>query len=384
MHILILPSFYPDEFNPILGSFFEEQVRTLAEQDVLVNVVYVEQLSLRKLNFHKVLKNHFQSAKTARDKWTEYRIKGWKMPWRIGTKIWIFLSFRLVEKYLIWNGKPDLIHVHNIFWAGVVAEKIFRKYKIPFLITEHSSEFLRMDHLSHRERVIALNVYSNAVKIITVSKSLRRAIERIKPDLVIDIIPNVVDTNFFTPNKKKLDNENTIKFLAIGNLNRNKGHALLIDAFYEAFRSNKAIVLDICGDGSEKTALIKKIHSLNLEKEIKLLGSLNKLQILEKLRESDCLVLSSYFETFGVVLIEAMSCGVPFITTKCGGPEDIYQPEVGLIVESGNVRLLAQAMLDFIAQRKSFSISKLRSVALNKYSKQKVYEQLMVAYSLKQ
>lgn len=381
MHILILPSFYPDEFNPNLGSFFEEQVRTLAERDVHVNVVYVEQLSLRKLSFSIVRKNHFQSAIITRDKWTEYRIKGWKIPWRIGTKIWIYLSSRLVEKYIIRNGKPDLIHVHNIFWAGVVAKKILKKFKIPFIITEHSCAFLIENQLSHKEWVIALSVYSNALKIITVSKSLRKAIWKIKPELGIDIIPNVVDTDFFTPNKQKQYDEKTIKFLAIGNLNKNKGHALLIDAFYEVSMINKTIMLDICGDGPEKEILVTKIHSLKLEKKVKLVGSLNKSQILEKLRESDCLLLTSYFETFGVVLIEAMSCGIPFISTKCGGPEDIYESGVGIMIEPGSVKLLAQAMMDFIVQRKDFSISKLRSVALKNYSKQKVYEQLMVDYS---
>lgn len=380
MNILVLPSFYPDPSNRNLGSFFKEQVKTLAEFGIKVNVIYAEQKSLRKLSFRNLRKTYFQSAIINENQWKEYRIKGWNIPGRIGKKIWIHLSEKLVKKYIKENGKPDLIIVHNVLFAGVVAFNIKKKFVIPFIITEHSSQFLEKN-LSPTEQAIVRKVYSKASKIIAVSKSLRNAIKEIDPKLKIDNIPNIVDTNFFIPGKQKRFDDETIKFLAIGNLNKNKGHDLLIDAFYEVNKLNQNVILEICGDGPEKEQLNEKIKTLNLENKVKLKGHLQKYQILERLQETDCLVHTSYFETFGIVLIEAMSCGIPFITTKCGGPEDIYEDGVGFMIEPGNVMLLAQAMIKFIDQKNKFVKSEIRSIALEKYSCQIVFEKLMLSYS---
>jgi L-malate glycosyltransferase len=380
MHLLILPSYYPDEFFPNLGSFFKEQVNTLAKFGVQVNVIYVERKSLRVLSFSKFLKCYFQSTVTDEYKWKEYRIKGWNIPGRIGKILWIHWSIKVFERYINENGKPDIIHAHNIFWAGVLANKINKKFKVPFIITEHDSTFL-IKGLSQRQKNIAREIYPSATAIIAVSNSLRTAILKIVPELNIHIIPNIVDTDFFKPNGIEKYNDNNVKFLTIGNLNKNKGHELLIDAFYRVLKINENATLDICGDGEEKKKLYEKIEFLKLRNKVKLLGHLSKSQILEKLQESDCLVHSSYFETFGVVLIEAMSCGIAFISTKSGGPEDIYEEKAGYLVETGDVEALSQAMIKFIQQKNTFSKSELRSIAINKYGRKVIFDKLTNIYS---
>lgn len=380
MKILVLPSFYPDPSNTNLGSFFKEQVKTLTEFGIKLDVIYVEKKSLRKLSFRNLLLSYFQSVIIDESHWKEYRIKGWNFPGTIGKNLWIYLSEKLVEKYIVENGRPDLIHSHNVFWAGVVARNIMEKFNIPFIINEHSSTFLEKN-LSNKKQGIALKVYSKASKVIVVSQSLKTAIKEIGPKLKIDIIPNIVDTDFFIPEKQKQSDDDIIKFVAIGNLNKNKGHELLIEAFFEVSKINQNVILEICGDGPEKKQLYKKIRAINMENKIKLAGHLNKYQILGKLRESDCLVHTSYFETFGVVLIEALSCGIPFITTKCGGPEDIYEDGVGYLIDVGNIVALTEAILKFIDQKSKFSKSQLRSIVLKKYSRKAVFEKFILTYS---
>jgi len=380
MHVLILPSYYPDEFYPNLGSFFREQVNTLAEYGIQVNVIYVEKKSFRNLSLSKFLKCYFQSTITVEPKWKEYRIKGWNIPGRIGRIIWISLSGKIFKKYIAENGKPDIIHAHNLFWAGVLADKLNKKFQIPFVITEHNSTFLTRG-LSPNQQKIARQIYPAASKVIAVSKRLRTAIQKIVPQLEIDIIPNIVDTDFFKPDKWKVNDTEQIKFLAIGNLNKNKGHELLLDAFSKVLKINKHATLVICGEGEEKKKLNKKIHALSLGNNIELTGHLNKWEILKKLQESDCLVHTSYYETFGVVLIEAISCGIPFITTKSGGPEDIYEDKIGYLIETGNIQSLANAMIKFIHEKNMFSKFELRSIALNKYGRKPIYEKLISIYS---
>ena len=69
--------------------------------------------------------------------------------------------------------------------------------------------------------------------------------------------------------------------------------------------------------------LNEQISSLDLHDQVKLFGRVSREKVLELMIQSDCFVLSSIHETFGVVLIEAMSCGLPVISTRSGGPESI-------------------------------------------------------------
>ncbi len=71
---------------------------------------------------------------------------------------------------------------------------------------------------------------------------------------------------------------------------------------------------------------------------------LNQEEIKELLLSCDCFVLSSNFETFGVVVIEAMACGLPVISTKCFGPEDILNQSCGLLVEKNNLGQMVKAL----------------------------------------
>lgn len=379
MTILILPSFYPDTLNSNLGSFFKEQVVSLAERGINTDVVYVEQLSLHKFSWSLIKKNYFQSIVVQEPFGKEYRILGWKIPGILGEEIWKFLTIKLVKKYILLHGKPDLIHAHNLFCAGEVAVTLKNRYKIPVVITEHDSAFI-MNTLSRYKKKLSNKMFPRFDSIIAVSNNLAKSIKQYSNIKNIEIIPNVVDTDFFIPSMNS-PISNKIRFLAIGNLNKNKGHRLLVSAFAEVFKKNSNISLTICGDGPEKSPLLQQIRNLNLENDITLLGHLNKDEILKQLQKCSCLVLSSYYETFGVVLVEAMSCGKPFIATKCGGSEDVFEDGVGFVIEKGDVTVLSIAMLEFINNKDNFSSSLIRSKAIEKYSRGAVVAKISQVYS---
>ena len=67
------------------------------------------------------------------------------------------------------------------------------------------------------------------------------------------------------------------------------------------------------------------IRNEKLDQQVHLLGKKNRNEVKFEMQQADCFVLSSFHETFGVVLIEAMSCGLPVLSTKSGGPESIIK-----------------------------------------------------------
>jgi len=146
---------------------------------------------------------------------------------------------------------------------------------------------------------------------------------------------------------------------------------------------NKNVSLLILGGGPEYGSLKKEIEKLNMKKQIALYGFARREDVLRELQNSNAFVLSSKYETFGVVLIEAMSCGLPIISTKCGGPESIITDEsIGLLVESDNIQELSTAMLKVYNGKydrkyiRDYSIESFSEDAIV-YELNKVYEKIL-------
>ena len=127
------------------------------------------------------------------------------------------------------------------------------------------------------------------------------------------------------------------------------------------------IVLTIIGDGPEKDKLKLLSHKLEVNNRINFIGYQKKIVVADIIRDHDALVLSSQVETFGVVLIEAMSAGLPVIATKCGGPESIVLPETGMLVESNDKNKLFNAMRIMIENYDNYDSKIIRQIAINTY-----------------
>lgn len=111
------------------------------------------------------------------------------------------------------------------------------------------------------------------------------------------------------------------------------------------FKQNSKLRLLIIGEGKEENRLKKLAKELGLENEIKFTGRIPFKQISENFNKADVLVNISEYESFGVSVIEAMSCGKPVIVTDVGGLAEIVENEsVGIKVEVRNIDQAADAM----------------------------------------
>ena len=238
-------------------------------------------------------------------------------------------------------GVPDIIHAHSCLWGGFGAATLSRNENIPFVITEHSSAFGRNLLKSYQQK-LAKKAFSQADEILAVGPGLKK-------DLVsytnqhVRIIPNFIDMNGVRPKKKKTSN-NPFRVLAVANLNRNKGLDLLIHAFHRAL-SEDDTELRIGGMGEEKEMLQQLIEKLGLQSRVILLGTLTREQVRKEMMSADVFVSSSHYETFGVVLVEALSVGTPIIATDSGGPSMIVNDLNGLLVPTGEIEGLSKALI---------------------------------------
>lgn len=155
-------------------------------------------------------------------------------------------------------------------------------------------------------------------------------------------IPNALS---FEAKQSTVRNVEKKQMIAVGRLEYQKGFDLLIEAFSQLDDQLKSTwTLDIYGIGSQKEALQNQITEAELTQQITLKGISETLD--SQYAEYDVFVMSSRFEGFGMVILEAMSCGLPVIAFDCPtGPKDLLgDGEYGLLVNNINADALAVSL----------------------------------------
>jgi glycosyltransferase involved in cell wall biosynthesis len=415
MHVLIIPSeeFIP-EYSPLSGIFQYDQAVALKLSSIInvgvLSVCYPIAIKttlktiLRKCFFKKVfykalegkslitiLNILFEQILHPRKIYTE-NINGINVI-RIRRRCWDDSNFNQQLNYynksiefaeLIYEqkfGVPAIIHAHNAWFAGIASLIISEQRKIPFVITEHSTFYAR--NLIPEEFHSAIKeVFEKSKKNIFVSSNLLDIL--VTKGLVSGnfiIIPNVIDPSFENVDfKYKSKAKDEFIFLNIAELTEKKGQTILLKAFASNFSGNKKVKLIIGGDGDLKRKLLQLVTEFGITDQVLFVGLLKRNEVLELMNSCDVFVLPSFFETFGVVLIEAMVCGKPVIATKSGGPESIVNDTNGVIIETGNVEQLATVMNDFYYGKISFDAAKIREDAINKYGSLTIANKLLGEY----
>jgi glycosyltransferase involved in cell wall biosynthesis len=117
-----------------------------------------------------------------------------------------------------------------------------------------------------------------------------------------------------------------------------------------------------------------------MEKQISLYGKANRDEVKKLLQNSDVFVLSSKYETFGVAVVEAMACGLPVVSTKCGGPESIIIDDRLGYLSDLNVNDLSNKILEINQNRDKFNSKYIREYIENNFSEKYVVSKLQEIY----
>lgn len=369
----MLPSWYSLPYQPLSGIFFKEQAQAIAKLGHRVGTLYAETVSIKFFFKHKFKYGAFASVEKGVVESVALLPHPPRME-RLASWMKIQTGILLFKRYVSEYGTPDIVHVQS-FEAGMLAIKIKEGYGVPFVVTEHSSKFARK-LLTDRLLTIARQVFDASSDNLAVSRSLGDVLQTMTGKRFY-IVPNMVDTDFFIPRKQKVK-RSEYQFISIGSLDSNKNHAVLLDAFAAVFRGNKSVRLVMVGSGPEHNALEKKIRELQLEEQARLYGQASRDEVRDLLNASDCYVHSSRYETFGVALIEAMSCGLPIVSTRCGGPESIVANDnLGLLTEM-DVKAFSRAMAD--AAKTDYDKTYIRAYAVEHFSVSAVSKTLTARY----
>ncbi len=281
------------------------------------------------------------------------------------------------------NEKPDILHGQFTIFGGWVAWKLSKEFDIPFVITERFGPFPPPGILQNEQ--LPDDYYLPMMEagiLVSVSHSHASDINKyIRKD--VRVIHNIINEELFKPLFSSRPSGNKFVFLTItSSYQPNKGISLLLKAIY--LLKKKGIVAEyIIGGGGRDQYLIdllKEAKELNIETEIKWVEQLDREEVAEQMQLADCIVSTSYYESFGLVCAEAVACGKPVIATKSGGPESIISEINGLLVEKGNSEALAIAMEKMMNNAGNYQSQTIRKDFLERFSKKTIMSQYFDIY----
>lgn len=379
-HVLIVPSWYPSCNTDPNGSFFREQALALRKRGFKVGVLYADLRSLKSALSRGFRKSELRVLDDCGI--SEFRSIGmnwFPRPVALRDALYSLHGTRLFKKYVAQHGMPDILHAHSIFYGGAIAYHISKKFNVPYVMTEHSTAFAR-GLISNKQYQLAGRIAEKSSRIFAVSQPFADSLNNIFSSRKWEVMPNVVHDEFFELKENAADRWHDVTFLNIAFMHKKKRQLDMIEAFARVQKIYPNVRLHIGGGGAEETRLRAYVEHEGLAESVTFLGMLSRKQVMQAMDNADIFVLPSEYETFGVVLIEAMAKGLPVIATRSGGPESIVIDEVGLLVDPCSVDQLANAMVFFMENRAKYNSENIRKICRDAYSESAVVAKLCDVY----
>lgn len=382
MHILIIPSeHFITQTQPLGGIFQYHQAKALNNVGHQIGILSVGYITPRYLVSKYIYKKEEKKENiNIKREYKQLYFPHRYIPFKVLKANYIKMADKLYKEYIKEFGIPDIIHAHNFLYAGIIAKFIKDEYGVNYIVTEHSSSFVRNKLSSGKIKSIE-NVAKNALKVTAVSSSFNNILKEYTKTN-IDLLPNIVDDFFFQKEFQNKISKNFI-FLHIASLDKNKNQELLIKSFEKIAKLNHNVYLNIAGSGYMKKYLESLVKKLDIQKQVNFLGRISQEKVRDEMMKSNCFVLSSNFETFGVVLIEALACGLPLIATECGGPKDIVNKQNGILIKTNNQLELKKAMLYMYENSYKYDREKLRNGAKEKFGEKTFIENVIKYYKVR-
>lgn len=243
-----------------------------------------------------------------------------------------------LKRYIQRN--PDALYISFVTLPSYILlmlEKYVKKGKV--IVTVRNDP--KASHKHWYDRLLVKWLYPKADALVFQTPEAEKFYDFIKVKSSV-ILPNPVNEKFM---RTPYAGERKKEIVSVGRLIEQKNQKMLIDAFASIYKQFPDYCLKIYGEGYLRDKLQTQIKELKMESSIKLQGSVVDLQ--DKIYDAALFVLSSDFEGMPNVLLEAMSLGLPVISTKCsgGGPEMIINNGVnGLLTPIGDSKSMAEAI----------------------------------------
>lgn len=389
--VLVIPSWYPTSRSLLTGSFFREQADLLSET-FDVRVIYGVKESLPRMPYlWALLKNIIKKGSLYKPK------KGMLVTppegigfsffgdWPLGERIKLKVMIGCYEKGLRFllsrNWKPDLIHAQSTVYGGIIAHELEKKYKIPFMITEHQKFLLNNCSAFLQKEIFSALEQADIVSTVSTEKMKIMLMHGIKCDPVV--VGNMVDERHFCGELRR-DHHKPLEILIVASNS-------FIKDLYTFFRAMKDLV-DLCHDDFRATVIGLGVwgdlrgeykefaRSLGLENKCVFIDTVPREEMPKYYNACDIFVSTSIAETFQISILEALACGRFVVSTANGGAEEMITPENGILTKIRDHRAIADAIIKIKTGAVSYSPQKIRADAINRFGREAFADRIAKLY----
>lgn len=323
---LLVTCWFPTDENPQQGPFVLDHAKSLSNSGIKTKILFIY-IHFGKTTFNIAEKNYKKDGIPVLE--IEITSKYWKFlyQWPLFLKKTIL---RFSENRFI--AKADIIHSHAIFPAGFFGWQLAQKLQKPFVLTEHWS---RTQHFLKRHPLgfYGKKIYKKADEVIFVSKHLENQVTRIVKPQSSNIIANPIDETLFYYKPKP--ERSPVRFILVAQWKKNgvKRGDLILEAFNKIKQTTDfSFQIDFVGIGTALKEYKKKARLYNLP--VNFCGFEDKETLSNHFRNSHIFIHPTDFETFGIVVFEALKTGTPVLVSDL----DVFKPYIqrgqGMLVKN--------------------------------------------------
>jgi L-malate glycosyltransferase len=293
---------------------------------------------------------------------------------------WMAEAYR-IHKKLLRENHYDLAHA---FFGFPTAALTWRTAsKLPYIVSLRGSDVPGVNvRFSLDYKLLApvfRRIWRNASALYACSEGLRQRAQRFMPEAEIHVIPNGVELERFKPvkNRQKIED---LRILTVGRLSVTKRIEMLVSAVELIRKQFPVATLKIAGGGGLENRLRQFIKDKGMEDCVTVLGIIPAEQMPELYRQSDIFISASEQEGMSNAMLEAMASGVPIITTRCEGVQELIADN-GIVVEQADAKSIADAVINLAKDEGAYNAMCVaaRKQAEN-FSWQKVAEEYLKHY----
>ncbi len=240
--------------------------------------------------------------------------------------------------------KYDMVHAFFGFPTGWLCYR--SAANLPYIISLRGSDVpgehgrLKLDY-----KILApvfRSIWRKAIALVACSQGLKDRALQFMPSVSIDVIPNGVDLDKFYP-AQTTEEPDKLRLLTAGRLSVTKRIEMLIEAVAILHKDGYKLHMTIAGSGPMEEQLKQTTRLKGLDGIIEFTGRINPEDMPNLYRQNDIFISASNLEGMSNAMLEAMASGLPIITTRCEGVEELITDN-GLVVEHPNAEELAEAI----------------------------------------
>jgi glycosyltransferase involved in cell wall biosynthesis len=380
INVLWLASWYPNRTDAFNGDFIERHAIAVSRYVQLTVLVITKDESL---NYNQV-----EVEKSGSANLTVYKVYygssslGGDLEKILSFKKYLQLQKKYYKEIVGESGEPAIIHVHVAMKAGMLARWLKKRKSTPFLVTEHWSGYDPESRPSIYDtnwlfRQLNKKVLQDAALLLPVSDALGQMINRHFVKLLYKVIPNVVDTGlfFYQPYSAA---DKRFRFIHPSSMTYPKNPEGILQAC--KIVKDKGYDFDLLMLGNKDERLVAIADEYNLTGTVLVEPAVPYAEVARQMQASAALLLFSRYENMPCVLLEALCCGLPVVSSRVGGIEEVINDTNGILVEPQNVEELSLAMINIMKIHHQYNRQNIAGAAQSQFSYDTIGKQFLAIY----